>query len=478
MVRTGVGGLGLRRFEMAGSHSITHGQTCRTSRSVPVRLAILGVGAAALLLGGCSGSSLPSLPKMSELNPFAEPEKILPGKRIPVMPASTANGVGGGDLAPADRAITLASAVANPDWPQPGGAPSNAPGHLAFGGSGRRAWSVSAGTGSSSRTRLSVSPIAFGGRIYVIDAAGALSSFSASGGSRGWRVSLVPEGETAREGYGGGLAVDGGRLIAATGFGRVMALNPATGAKLWETNVRVPVRAAPTAVNGQVYVIGADGRVFALNAEDGSEVWSFRGLPQTTRLIGNPSPAVAGGKVIIPYPSGDLIALNTEDGLLAWSDSLASTRISGLGNMSDVSRPAIAANVVYAAGHSGRLAAINLADGERIWSLNVPGVEAPAISGNMLFVVDTQGQLMGIDAKGGQVVWTVKLPKAASWHGPILASSKLWLTSSEGHLLSADAKTGRVLSQPKVAEKFFMAPIVAGGRLYALSDDGRLMAFN
>lgn len=38
----------------------------------------------AIGLGGCGGS-LPSLPKISELNPFAEKEQPLPGKRIPVM---------------------------------------------------------------------------------------------------------------------------------------------------------------------------------------------------------------------------------------------------------------------------------------------------------------------------------------------------------------------------------------------------------
>ncbi|MEO1719689.1 MAG: PQQ-binding-like beta-propeller repeat protein, partial [Pseudomonadota bacterium] len=228
---------------------------------------------------------MPSLPKISDLNPFAEAETRLPGKRVPVMPANASASIAS-NLAPADQPIALASAVSNSDWSQPGGTASNAPGHLVFNGQGRRAWSVSAGTGSTSRSRLSASPIVYGGRIFVLDAASTVRSFSISTGGRGWQTPLVPEGEAAGESFGGGLAVDDGRLIVATGFGQVVALDPGTGRKLWETSVKVPVRASPTAIGGQIYVIGADGRVFSLSSTDGAELWSFRGLPQTTRRSG------------------------------------------------------------------------------------------------------------------------------------------------------------------------------------------------
>lgn len=439
-------------------------------------LLVAGLAASTMGLAGCSGS-LPSLPKISELNPFAEAEVRLPGKRVPVVPANASSAVGA-NLAPADQPIALASAAANSDWSQPGGTASNAPGHLVFNGSGRRAWRVSAGTGSSKRSRLSATPIVYGGRIFVIDAASTVRAFTASSGGRVWQTPLVPEGESAGESFGGGLAIDGGKLIVATGFGQIAALDPSTGRKLWETSVRTPVRASPTARDGQIFVIGSDGRVFSLSSTDGSELWSFRGLPQTTRIISDPSPAVAHGTVVVPYPSGDLVALNVADGLPAWSDSLASTRASSLGSMSDVSRPVFASGIVYAIGHSGRLVAIEAKTGERLWTQDVPGTQMPAISGTTMFVVDTQSQIRAIDGRSGQTLWTVKLPGGATWSGPALGSGKLWLTSSRGQLASVDAATGRLLSNTKVSERIYIAPIIAGGRLYVLADDGSLMAFN
>ncbi|MEO1264578.1 MAG: PQQ-binding-like beta-propeller repeat protein [Pseudomonadota bacterium] len=412
---------------------------------------------------------------MKDLNPFAEPEKRLAGKRVPVMPSST--GSISQDLASADSPILLEAAASNTDWSQPRGSAANAPGHLVYEGSGRRAWRVSVGTGSTRRGKVTASPIVYGGRVFTMDSQALVTAVSVSGGGRVWRTQLVPEREGAGEGYGGGLAVDDGRLIVSTGFGTVAALDPAKGTKLWEVKLGVPVRAAPTATGGQIFIVASDGRVFSLSNADGTQLWTFQGLPQTTSLIVSPSPAVSGDIVTIPYPSGDLIALNVLDGTPVWSDSLASTRTSGLGNMSDAASPVIAAGVVYAIGHSGRMIAADAKSGERLWSLSVPGIQAPSISNDTVFIVDTQGQAMAIAAREGKVRWTVKLPNASTWSGPTLASGKLWFASNKGQLASVDAKTGRVLSNGRVGTPVYVAPVVAGGQLYVLTDKAELIAF-
>ena len=85
---------------------------------------------AAVLLAGCEGASLPSLPKFQDLNPFDEKEVPLPGKRISVIQQENVTS----DLAPADKPITLPPPRQNDSWSQPGGVASNA-----WNTSGRRA---------------------------------------------------------------------------------------------------------------------------------------------------------------------------------------------------------------------------------------------------------------------------------------------------------------------------------------------------
>jgi outer membrane protein assembly factor BamB len=54
----------------------------------------------------------------------------------------------------------------------------------------------------------------------------------------------------------------------------------------------------------------------------------------------------------------------------------------------------------------------------------------------------------------------------------------LWLVSSKGALVSVDATTGKLAGQLNVGGAAFIAPIAAGGRLYVLTDNARLVAFN
>ena len=141
-------------------------------------------------LAGCA-DSLPSIPKIGDLNPFAEKQQPLPGKRIPVM--QKPDQIGGAELATASIPVALPPAQTNEAWTQPGGSPNNVPGHLALSGSLKQTWSASAGTGSSSSGRITASPIVYEGRVYTLDATAKVSAFSASGGSAVWRTSLVPE---------------------------------------------------------------------------------------------------------------------------------------------------------------------------------------------------------------------------------------------------------------------------------------------
>ncbi len=433
--------------------------------------AVLG----SMALGACSSDSLPSLPKFQDLNPFAEKQVPLAGKRIPVM--EQANKLG--DLAAADRPISLPPVIANESWSQPGGAANNAPGHLALGQAIKTAWTADAGAGSTAAGKLTASPIVYDGKVFTLDANGRVSAFATSGGGAAWRVSTTPEGGKDHKGFGGGLAADNGRLYAATGHGNVLALDPKTGKKIWEKNLGVPVRASPTAAGDRVFVVTFDGQTFALSGVDGNELWSFRGLPEKASLIMNASPAVEGDTVVVPYPTGDIVALKIANGASAWSDSLARSRsASSLASMSDAARPVIDGGTVFAVGHAGRMVATAAKSGERLWSLSVPGTQAPYVAGDAVYVVDTAGQLMAITRRDGKVLWTVNLPGKGTWSGPVLAGGRLWLTSSAGSLTSVDAASGKVATQQDLGQPIYIAPVVAGGRMYVLTDKARLIALN
>lgn len=445
----------------------------KTSRAGYLARAMLYVLLAGLA-GGCSSDSL-TLPKIGDLNPFKEKQQPLPGRRIPVV--QTTESISN-NLADADKPVALPQPRNNDSWSQPGGEANNAPGHLALSGTPHQAWRQDAGEGSSKVSRVMASPIVADGKVFTLDAQGKVSAFSMSG-SKVFQVDTTRDKDSGVAGHGGGLAADGGRIYVATGFGVVTALDPSSGAKLWEKSLGVPIRAAPTASGDRVFVLTVQGRFYCLSGADGNEQWVARGLPQSASLMVSTSAAVDGDLVVVPYPSGDLMAFKIADGSPVWSESLARTRAtSDLASMSDAARPAIDGGTVFAVGHAGRMIATQSKTGERLWSINVPGTQAPYVAGDTVYVVDTHGQVMALARTDGKVRWTASLPESKTWAGPVLAGGELWLVSNKGKLVGLDAATGKVSNQADLGGAAYIPPVVAQGHLFVLTDEAKLIAFN
>jgi outer membrane protein assembly factor BamB len=428
---------------------------------------ILGL---AVMLGGCSA--------ISGMNPFAKKEEILPGDRLAVLPQAA------DDVAAGTPAIGGAAGVS--DWPQPGGNAANAPGNVSLaGGSGAASWRVPViEKAGKHNVRPAVPPLVYGGRIFVYDASGAVSSLSAGGG-RQWSVALAPEGERKARTTGGGIAASGSALFAATGFGELVALDAASGNRLWTYKLSAPAQSAPTASGGKVYVVSATNVLHAVNEADGTEAWQYPGIPETAGVLSSASPAVSGGTVVVPYSSGEVIAFDTATGKGKWADAvIRSTRTLAVSGFTDVAAsPVIYEGVVYATGVSGRTIAVRLADGERLWEQNIGSASTPAVSGNSIFLVDLEDNMVAVDRATGKVFWRTALPVVRKkkffsvWAGPTLAGSLLWAVSNDGRMVGVDPGTGNVVVDRQLPSPAYIKPIAAGGQLIVLSADGSLAAF-
>ncbi|MCB1436610.1 MAG: PQQ-binding-like beta-propeller repeat protein [Rhodobiaceae bacterium] len=425
-------------------------------------------------LAGCSTLSMDSL-SLDKLNPFREREEILPGTRVDAMTEADPLTV---DADAARRGAAVPAARDSAEWSQPGGVASNAPGNLAL-ASGTAGWRVKAASGSSKKSRLSVSPIVYQGNVYVMDAGADVTAVSVTGARR-WEVSLRPAFEKDDGVIGGGLAGADGRVFAATGFGSLVALDPASGGQQWRVELKVPIRSAPTIAEGRIFLVTADNRIHALSTADGSELWTYRGIPETTGLVANASPAVSGDIVVVPYSSGEVIAFKASSGEPVWADSLTRTQLfTSLSGINEVAaRPVVDDNTVFAVSVSGRMVAVNRKTGERLWTRNIASTQTPMVAGETVFVVSVSGQLVALERSSGKVRWTTKLPGDAKtrWHGPVLGGGQLWLSSSTRKLVSVDAASGQVSGTQEIGHASFISPIIASGRLFLLLDDGTLAA--
>lgn len=430
----------------------------------------------AVSLAACSAgmSSLPSLSSIK--NPFKKKKELLPGERVAVITDQDAEAM---DPAAAAKPIILPPPVANASWSEPGGSPANSLGHLALGDRLNKIWRVDVGTGSSWRGRLSAIPLVADGKVFTLDAGGTVSAFTASSGSRVWGTSVTPKNEKRAEGFGGGLALDSGRLYVTTGYGTVVGINPEKGTVLWTQKVGEPVRSSPSAAGGKVYFVSTDSVLHCLDGNDGQELWTAKGVPEPAMLLSNVSPAIGQGVVVAAFPAGDITAYGISNGQPSWRESLARTsETSAAGILADPARPVIDHGVVFAVGHGGKMIAVSESTGELLWTRNVTSTQMPWPAGDVVYVVDVTGKLMALSRADGKVHWLTQLPGTARWNGPVLAGGKLWLVSTDGSLVSADARSGQVSSTTELGTKVFVSPVVAGGHMYILADNATLIALN
>ncbi len=429
--------------------------------------------AAALAAGGCS------------LLKHKAPKTPVLGERIAVL---TSEGDATIDPATAALPMVLPPAIANGAWAQSGGNPSKSMGHLALGNALGVAWSVQAGRGSSLTTRLAAEPIVANGRVYTIDTLGAVRAIDATTGSLYWSSQTPNDKGNESSLYGGGLAYDQGRIYTTNGLGYVAALDERTGGIVWQNRPGGPLRGAPTAVDGALYVMSQDNQIYSLKEADGTTNWSQAAALEIAGVFGTASPAVAQGTVVAGFSSGELNAYRYENGRQVWQDALQRTSIrTSVSSLSDIDAdPVIDNGQVFALGQGGRMVALELTTGQRQWELNIAGISTPWVAGDWLFVVTDDAKLLCIARGSGKIRWINQLPAfehlkkkkgQIDYSGPVLAGNRLIVTGSNGVIVNVDPTTGSFQSQTRVGPGISLPPVVAGSTLYIYADDGKLHAF-
>jgi outer membrane protein assembly factor BamB len=428
---------------------------------------------AAVSLGGCSifeGDGGPTTPTV--------------GNRVPILANQSELAV---DPTIAGLQVILPIAATNADWNQPGGNSAKAMGHVALPAELSTAWTAQI-RGGNLRARLAAAPVVAGGTLFAIDTEATVHAFNASTGQRLWSTQI---GDTERDGqrarFGGGVSAEAGVVYAASGLGDVAAIDAATGTVRWTVHPAGPLRGAPTVAFGNIYVMGQDNQLFALRATDGNVEWQEAGSLAPGSVFGVAAPAAGQGTIVAGYSSGELNAYRYENGRSLWGDALARTSISmSVSTLTDIDAdPVIDRGRVFAIGQGGRMAAYELVTGQRIWEMNLTGISTPWVAGEWVFVLTEDSRIFAITRATGKVRWIGQLPRwrdeedregMIRWTGPILAGGRLIAVSTDGRMAQVNPEDGTVQSISDISGPTRLAPLVANGMLYVMDDNGRITA--
>lgn len=412
----------------------------------------------------------------------------LPGERLSVLELEKS-------LAPdnpeaAQQGFAIPQAWKNSFWPQAGGYPNHAMQHIALNnetGDLKKVWSVDIGEGSQKRIPLTAQPVLVDGRIFTMDTEANLSAFDITNGKRIWRTDVSSQTEK-EDVITGGIGYSGGLLFVTNGYSELLAVNPNDGAIQWRVNLIAPSRSAPTVMGGRIFITTLDNRLLALDERTGKLLWEHQGLAEDAGLVGTASPAANHDIVVPVFSSGEVSALRVENGSVAWSDNLSNVvKIGSLSGIGDIkAMPVIDQGLVFAMSFSGKMVAIDERTGARVWQRSLGGSETPWLAGDHFFVLTSNNELAALNRLNGEIIWVQNLARyknpekrktSIRWTGPILAGNRIIIANNLGQVVMADTQTGKITNEMNVGADILIPPFVAGGRLYVLTDNGRLTAF-
>ena len=355
----------------------------------------------------------------------------------------------------------------------------------------RHLWSNGIGDGEGRRW-LRLRPTVEDSRVYVVNDRGELLALDAATGKEAWVANAVAVPTTASKykfwkretieaglssspGVGNGMVVVGGRN------GEVIAFDAATGAKRWSVRVTSEVLAMPFVGANRVVVRSNDGRVFGLDPADGARKWVFdRGLP-TLSVRGNSAPVGVAGGVFIGYDDGSVVALREEDGQRLWEQVISEPEgRSELDRMADVDgEMVIDGEQLYVVSYHEKLMALNLSNGQPIWTHDVGSYGGVALAPDRVLLSDRTGNVWAIDRNTGSSLWKQDQLRFRQLTTPVIHGEYAVVGDLEGYLHWLRLDTGVVTGRERVEKAALRGTpqVSPTGVLYALSNEGELAAF-
>ena len=290
-------------------------------------------------------------------------------------------------------------------------------------------------------------PLIAGGMVYIVlpgqSANATLVAYDAKTGATRWGP--VDLGAT----FVAGHAYDGGRIfVVGTSDSSVRAYDGATGATLWSRSL--PAVSAftgpPTAYRGLLYVV-ADGEVDAIEEATGATAWSTL-VPYTS----SPSPAVTDDGVYVSYGCAEAYAFDPGSGAVLWHHP-------GCGNDGTGGLPAVFQGRVYLMDDTDGPTILDGATGQVVGQFVC--VNPPAFDGTRGFF-NERTPLYGVNLPAVRNAWSFSGDGELNL-APIVAGGTVYVVSDSGKIFGVDEGSGSETWQAQVRGLGAPGAMAAGG---------------
>ncbi|HIN23381.1 MAG TPA: hypothetical protein EYM73_03245 [Dehalococcoidia bacterium] len=239
-----------------------------------------------------------------------------------------------------------------------------------------------------------------------------------------------------------------------------------------EQNDLFGVYNTPVVEGGLVYVTGIDGFLYALDKESGQLQGGGWKRPQNPfeepdRLVAGPAYDPVHDIILSPSEDGFLYAYTAKNGNEFWSPFRTGGAI--------WSTPAVDKGVAYFGSHDHKVYAVDLNNGDELWSFETAGVVAgkPLVFDGKVFAGSFDKSFYALSADDGSLAWTVE-GENWFWAGAVTDGNTIFAPNMDGNIYAID-RNGRLLWKYNVGSPIVSSPVLVPAGLVVASKDGNLI---
>ncbi len=257
-------------------------------------------------------------------------------------------------------------------------------------------------------------------------------------------------------------------------YGTMHAIDLTTGKSVWRLPTTNTVCGDPAIAYGRLYFASRDGRVYCCAPAEPGEPTTPEAKDQSppvaeavvAKLLATPPDREAKPGSNWPMQGGgpDRVGLS---GVALKPPLKLAWRFDTQGRV--LTSAAIVDGIVYASSESGRIVALDAAQGRPVWEFDTgePIRCSPAVAGGIVYCGSNDGILYALDARSGKPVWKYETggPIQAS---PAIVGGVIVFGANDHNLYALDRRTGRKLWDFRTSSFCIQAPpVIQGDRVFA-----------
>jgi len=335
-----------------------------------------------------------------------------------------------------------------------------------------KVWSHGVGDGQG-KLYNRLTPAIVQEKIIVASAKGKIEAFDRNTGKSLWDADIDQP-------LSGGVGIAGGLALVASADGQVWALSTRDGKTLWHSQLDGQILAPPQGDDNTVVALTFSGNLVGLDATTGVKRWNYATAAPVLSLRASAAPLIDDTSVYAGFGSGKVAAVELADGRPLWE-----TRVGFSQGSSEIERQVdvdgdmlLNKETLYAVSFQGHLTALEARSGRRLWEHNASSYVGLSQGFSNIYVVGANGNITAFTKDDQGVRWEQTALARRQLSGSAVWSNFLVVGDFEGYVHLLSQVDGHFVARVRVdSDGVRVAPLVADDMLYVFGNSGTLAAY-